>query len=93
MRACWARSDPHGEFGGLNCLIERASMADAAAAAGVPESEAEGLLAEAREILHARRAKRPRPHLDDKVHFRADSMQNGNLIKPGLISPCLHPRC
>lgn len=25
------------------------------------------LLAESRELLHERRAKRPRPHLDDKV--------------------------
>ena len=71
MTACWVRSDPHGEFGGLNCLIERASVADAAAAAGVPEPEAEGMLAEAREVLHARRAKRPRPHLDDKARLRA----------------------
>ncbi len=35
--------------------------------AGADQSEAEALLAESRELLHAQRAKRPRPHLDDKV--------------------------
>ncbi len=61
------RSDPHGEFAGLNCLYEARSVADAAAAAGVPAGEADALLADARERLHARRAARPRPHLDDKA--------------------------
>jgi hypothetical protein len=61
------RSDPHGEFAGLNCLYEARSVADAAAAAGVPAGEADALLADAREKLHARRATRPRPHLDDKA--------------------------
>lgn len=36
-------------------------------AAGVSEEEAGELLAKSRELLHARRAQRPRPHLDDKV--------------------------
>ncbi len=36
-------------------------------AAGVSEEEAGELLAKSRELLHARRALRPRPHLDDKV--------------------------
>lgn len=61
------RSNPHREFDGLNCLIERHTLADTAANAGITEAEAEATLAECREILHGIRAKRPRPHLDDKV--------------------------
>ena len=37
--------------------------------AGVTEQEAVQLLAGAREKLHARRKKRSRPHLDDKVCY------------------------
>ncbi|GJP76825.1 hypothetical protein CLOP_g7278 [Closterium sp. NIES-67] len=61
------RSDPHNEFAGLNCLIQRCSVAEAAGKAGVPEEEAEEVLGECRQLLHAARSKRPRPHLDDKV--------------------------
>ena len=35
--------------------------------AGVSEEAAAQLLAESRELLHERRSRRPRPHLDDKV--------------------------
>lgn len=61
------RSDPHREFRGLNCLMEVQTVAESAANAGVSAEEAEVLLADSRELLHERRAKRPRPHLDDKV--------------------------
>jgi len=49
-----AASDPHGEFTGKNILIER-------------ESSGADALASSREKLLALRAKRPRPHLDDKI--------------------------
>eukprot|EP00884_Botryococcus_braunii_P010010 jgi/Botrbrau1/1900/Bobra.0005s0016.2 len=61
------RSDPHEEFGGLNCLIQRSGVYDVAGWAGTSESDAEATLAQARKALHDRRAQRPRPHLDDKV--------------------------
>ena len=64
--AC-VRSDPHGEFAGKNVLIERQPLKDTAAYFGLTADEAETILARARELLHARRAQRPRPHLDDKV--------------------------
>jgi len=60
-------SDPHGEFTGLNCLIERESMEATAAAVGLSVEETEATLAKSRQLLHERRAQRPRPHLDDKV--------------------------
>jgi uncharacterized protein YyaL (SSP411 family) len=49
-------SDPHGELEGTNVLIQRLDGADE-----------ESGLAEDRDTLFARRAKRPRPHLDDKI--------------------------
>jgi len=49
-----AGSDPHGEFLGKNILIER-------------EPGGAEALAESRAKLFAKRAERPRPHLDDKV--------------------------
>jgi len=49
-----AGSDPHGEFTGKNILIER-------------ESSGAEALAASREKLFTLRAKRPRPHLDDKI--------------------------
>ena len=60
-------SDPHGDFGGLNCLLERHPLADTANIKGIDLARAKGMLAEAREALHAVRTKRPKPHLDDKV--------------------------
>ena len=60
-------SDPHGEFRGQNVLIERESVEESAAALGLTVEEAELVLAKGRELLHARRSQRPRPHLDDKV--------------------------
>ncbi len=61
------RSDPHGEFGGLNCLRQAQTLQETARQAGVSEEEARQTLAACREKLHTRRGQRPRPHLDDKV--------------------------
>ena len=60
-------SDPHGEFQGQNCFIERERIEAMAGALGLSEGEAEQTLARAREMLHARRLKRPRPHTDNKA--------------------------
>jgi uncharacterized protein len=59
--------DPHGEFTGKNILIELGSVAATAKHFGKDETEVRQLLARARETLFALRAKRPRPHLDDKI--------------------------
>ncbi|KAK9808898.1 hypothetical protein WJX72_005964 [[Myrmecia] bisecta] len=73
------RSDPHHEFTGKNCLIQKQSLADTAQSAGMSEVEAERVLAESREMLAARRALRPRPHLDDKVVTGWNGMAIGAL--------------
>lgn len=61
-------SDPHGEFGGKNVLIRRPGV-DVAAKFGKKPEEVAQYLGQCRAELHAYRAQRPRPHLDDKVIF------------------------
>jgi uncharacterized protein YyaL (SSP411 family) len=76
-------SDPHDEFRGKNILIERHTVAETAqhfrniglkpvrpagvSPPGYNEDTVRELLKQCREKLFAIRAKRPRPHLDDKI--------------------------
>ncbi|GLC40323.1 hypothetical protein PLESTM_001049200 [Pleodorina starrii] len=66
-----SRSDPHGEFEGKNVPYIATQPEVAAARLGLPyggdAAEAARRLAAAREALHAARAARPRPSLDDKI--------------------------
>ncbi len=60
-------SDPHDEFRGKNILIERHTLAETAEHFKKSEQEIRELLAKSRDKLFAIRAKRARPHLDDKI--------------------------
>lgn len=60
-------SDPHGELTGKNILMGQETIAATAAHLGLSEDEVIGSLKESRRILEAIRAKRPRPHRDDKI--------------------------
>jgi uncharacterized protein len=60
-------SDPHDEFRGKNILIERHTIAQTAGHFKKTEAQIAKSLAQSREKLFATRAKRPRPHLDDKI--------------------------
>ena len=60
-------SDPHDEFRGKNILIERHTIAEIAKHFKKTEDEIRKSLAQSRTKLFAIRAKRPRPHLDDKI--------------------------
>ncbi len=60
-------SDPMQEFTGKNTLIQRLTIADAAKEFKKTEAEVEASLAASRRKLFDERAKRPRPHLDDKI--------------------------
>src|SRR6058998_3039743 len=60
-------SDPHDEFRGKNILIERHTIAQTAERFKKSEKEIGESLAQSREKLFSIRAKRPRPHLDDKI--------------------------
>jgi len=62
-----AGSDPHAEFKGKNILIQRHTIAETAKKFGLNEAGAAESLAESRKLLFDVRAKRPRPHLDDKI--------------------------
>jgi uncharacterized protein len=60
-------SDPHDELRGKNILIQRHDIAETAKRFGGTDDEITKSLGRSREILFAIRAKRPRPHLDDKI--------------------------
>jgi len=60
-------SDPQDEFRGKNILIERHTIAETARHFKKSEDEVRQSLARSREKLLSIRAKRPRPHLDDKI--------------------------
>jgi uncharacterized protein YyaL (SSP411 family) len=60
-------SDPQDEFRGKNILIERHTIAETAKQFKKSEDDVRQSLARSREKLFAIRAKRPRPHLDDKI--------------------------
>ena len=60
-------SDPQDEFRGKNILIERHPVAETAKHFKKSEDEVRQSLARSREKLLSIRAKRPRPHLDDKI--------------------------
>jgi hypothetical protein len=62
-----AGSDPLGEFKGANILIQRHTTAEAAKFFKKPEAEIAASLTASKKKLLAVRAKRPRPHLDDKI--------------------------
>ena len=62
-----AGADPHGEFQGKNILIERHTVAETAVHFGRDECQIDKVLSEARTKLFSIRARRPRPHLDDKI--------------------------
>jgi uncharacterized protein len=60
-------SDPQGEFTGKNTLIQRMTVAEAAKHFKKSEAEITASLAASHKKLFDIRAKRPRPHLDDKI--------------------------
>ena len=60
-------SDPQGEFAGRNTLIRRMTVSEAAQKLNKSEIDVELALLEGRRRLFEARARRPRPHLDDKI--------------------------
>ncbi len=60
-------ADPHAEFTGKNILIELQSVPETAKHFKKDEAEVADLLGKSRATLLSLRAKRPRPHLDDKI--------------------------
>ena len=61
------RNDPQGEFRGKNILIVSRSVDELAKQSGENKDAIETILSESRALLFAKRAVRPRAHLDDKT--------------------------
>jgi uncharacterized protein YyaL (SSP411 family) len=80
-----AGSDPHHEFVGKNTLIVRETVDAAAARIGQPADTVRTALAESRSILFAARAKRPRPHLDDKILTGWNGLALGAIARAGAV--------
>lgn len=59
--------DPHNELGKKNLLYTARGVADVAQEAALEPERVADVLVRARHVLFEARAKRPRPHLDDKV--------------------------
>jgi len=76
-------SDPHQEFTGKNILKSRASHAETASYFEKSEREIVDSLAASEAILLARRAKRPRPHLDDKILTAWNGLMISAFAKAG----------
>lgn len=62
-----AQNDPHGEFINKNILIQLHTFENAAKRFNLSEEELKSLVQSAKAKLFDARAKRPRPHLDDKI--------------------------
>jgi uncharacterized protein YyaL (SSP411 family) len=62
-----AQSDPHGDFGGKNVLMQRQALAATAQLCGMDVQTAGDRLVRALGRLREARAGRSRPHLDDKI--------------------------
>jgi hypothetical protein len=62
-----ALADPQGEFGGQNILFVAQEIEEIVARSGRTIDDVMAVLATARPALFEARARRPRPHLDDKV--------------------------
>ncbi len=78
-------SDPQGEFQGKNILIQRHSVAEAAAEFKKSEDDIRQVLAQSREKLLIRRAKRPRPHLDDKIITGWNGLMISAFARAGAV--------
>jgi uncharacterized protein YyaL (SSP411 family) len=62
-----AALDPHGELRGKNILVQRRALAETARMFSLTPEQASERLRIALANLRAIRARRPRPHLDDKI--------------------------
>jgi hypothetical protein len=78
-------SDPHGELQGLNVLIQRLTVPEAAARFQRKLEHQEHRLADDRSALLARRGLRPRPHLDDKILAAWNGLMIGAFARAAQV--------
>jgi uncharacterized protein YyaL (SSP411 family) len=82
-----APEDPHGEFTGQNVLYTARSVEEVAAATGRTPDEVVAALGRARQMLVDARARRPRPHLDDKVLTSWNGMMIAAFARAARVLP------
>jgi uncharacterized protein YyaL (SSP411 family) len=82
-----APEDPHGEFTGQNLLYTAAPIEELTAISGRSSAAVVETLGRARQILFDARAKRPRPHLDDKVLTSWNGMTIAALARAARVLP------
>ncbi|XP_017631067.1 uncharacterized protein LOC108473811 [Gossypium arboreum] len=78
-------SDPHKEFKGKNVLIERNDSSALASKLGMSIQEHLDILGECKKKLFDVRAKRPKPHLDDKVIVSWNGLAISSFAKASKI--------
>ncbi len=84
LRAYWDVSD-RGNFEGRNILWTPRPAAEVAQERGVSEADLFAMVAEARPVLHARRATRPPPLRDDKILTAWSGLMIGAFARAALV--------
>jgi hypothetical protein len=82
-----APSDPHNEFTHKNLLYRARTIEEIASMTQRPQEEIAGALARARGAMLAIRARRPRPHLDDKVLTAWNGLMIAALARASRVLP------
>jgi uncharacterized protein YyaL (SSP411 family) len=82
-----APSDPQGEFTGKNIVYIAQSIADISLRTGIPEAEVAATLDRVRKVMFEGRARRPRPHLDDKVLTAWNGLMIAALARAARVLP------
>ena len=82
--------DPHGEFRGKNILFHAEELPAVAKMNGLSMREVVQKLESARETLFDARAKRPRPHRDDKIIASWNGLMISAMARAGVVLN--HPR-
>jgi hypothetical protein len=77
--------DPQNEFTHKNLLYTARPLEDIASSTGQSVGEVEASLRRSREALRARRAGRPRPHLDDKVLTAWNGLMIAAFARAGRV--------
>jgi len=79
------KQDPMKEFTGRNILYKAHTVKEASAHFKINSKQIEKLLADSKNLLFNARAKRKRPHLDDKVITAWNGMMIGALAKGSRV--------